>query len=117
MEFVEYFWWQVVGFLVEDENIVVQQCCCKWVCLFFGCYGKQVVFFQCYFVGVLVGVVNDLGVFVIIKFCLLQFFVGNVEVEWFDEMQFGFGVGVKMNDIICVGWDFWLVEDDGEYVG
>src|SRR5574343_252490 len=44
-----------------------------------------------------------------------QVLVAEIEAERLDQVQFGAGVGAHADDVARIGWDFRLIENDGEH--
>lgn len=59
----------------------------------------------------------QIGDFVIVYVGVMQLCIVEIEVQWFDQVQGVVGIGGKVNVVVCIWWDFWLEEDDMEYVG
>lgn len=64
--------------------------------------------------GIQVGMYLQLSVFVIVQVGVFELFVVQVEIEWFDQVQLCVGVGVEVDYIVGVWWNFGLEQDDVE---
>ena len=60
---------------------------------------------------------ENTGIFMVVETGAAQGLVVDVETQWFNKMQFGAGIGAQADDIAGVGWNFGLVEDDGDHSG
>ena len=116
-EVVQDFARQAACFAAEDEDVVVVQALVEGAGLSRSGHRPAAALAQCQLTGVPVGMPENTGIFMVVETGAAQGLVVDVETQWFDKMQFGPGIGAQADDIAGVGWNFGLVEDDGDHSG
>lgn len=104
---------QSAGFPSEDEYVIRFKRGCVKVPAALGRHCEQPTPGQGRLAGRPVGMTDDPRVFVVVEAGSSQSLVSDIEAEWFNQMEFGTGVGAKTNDVACIGRDFGLIENDG----
>ncbi len=64
-----------------------------------------------------IGMLRDLGPFVIVESGTFELAVVQGKTKWVDEMEPGTGIGAQAYNVAGVGRNFGLVEDDVEHGG